>query len=88
MNDQGRENLDELIERFYNGDQAGDALEDVRRGEQLLRNNPAPEPDPEERRSEKDPIGFALIANKPQAASPPPLHGCCRLKGPDDPVSG
>ncbi len=46
MKDRDREDLSELIERFYNGDQAGGVLEDVRQGEQLLRDNPAPEPNP------------------------------------------
>jgi hypothetical protein len=45
MKDQSRENLAELIERFFHGEQASGVMEDVRRGEQLLRDNPAPEPD-------------------------------------------
>lgn len=45
MNDRNRENLAELIERLFDSKQAIGVLEDVRRGEQLLRDNPAPEPD-------------------------------------------
>ncbi|UCE50165.1 MAG: hypothetical protein JSW47_08380 [Phycisphaerales bacterium] len=45
MNDRDRENLAELIERFFHDEQAGSVLEDIREGEQILRDNPAPEPD-------------------------------------------
>ena len=45
MNDRNKENLAELIERLFDFGQAAGVLEDVRRGEQLLRDNPAPEPD-------------------------------------------
>ena len=45
MNDRDRENLAELIERLFHGEQAGGVLEDIRQGEQILRENPTPEPD-------------------------------------------
>ncbi len=45
MKDRNRENLAELIERFFHGEQADGVMADVRRGEQILRDNPAPEPD-------------------------------------------
>ena len=44
MNDRDRENLAELIERLFHGEQAGSAMEDIRQGERILRENPAPEP--------------------------------------------
>jgi len=47
MSDRDRENLAELIERLYDSENADGVVEDVRRGEQLLRDNPAPEPDRE-----------------------------------------
>jgi len=46
MEDQNRENLAELIERLYHGEQAEAVLDDIRHGEQILRDNPAPEPEP------------------------------------------
>lgn len=45
MKDRNRENLAELIERFFNAEQARGVLEDVREGERILRENPGPEPD-------------------------------------------
>jgi len=44
MNDRNRENLAELIEKLYNGEHAGEVFEDVRDGERILRENPAPKP--------------------------------------------
>ena len=45
MNDQNQENLKELLEQFMNPEQARMHLEDIEQGEQILRENPAPEPD-------------------------------------------
>jgi len=45
MNGQNQENLEEMFEQFFAPEQAASAVEDVRKGEQILRNNPAPEPD-------------------------------------------
>jgi len=46
MNDRNRENLAELIEKLYHGEQAWEVLEDIQKGEQILRDNPVPEPEP------------------------------------------
>jgi len=46
MNGQN-ENLKELFERFVEGEQAERAAEDIRKGEQILGENPAPQPDEE-----------------------------------------
>lgn len=45
MNGQNQENLKELFEQFFAPEQAARAVEDVRKAEQILRENPAPEPD-------------------------------------------
>jgi hypothetical protein len=45
MKDQGRENLAELIQRLLDAEQADTVLEDIRQGEQILAENPAPRPD-------------------------------------------
>ena len=47
MKDQDRENLAELIEKFFRSEEAGGMLDDIQQGEQILRDNPAPEPDHE-----------------------------------------
>jgi hypothetical protein len=45
MNDLNNENLKELLEKLMNSEQARMHLEDIERGEQILRKHPAPEPD-------------------------------------------
>ena len=45
MNGQNKENLKELFEKFFTAEQAKKAIEDVQKAEQILRENPAPEPD-------------------------------------------
>lgn len=45
MNGKNRENLRELFGRFFDPEEAARAAEDVRRAEQILRENPAPQPD-------------------------------------------
>lgn len=45
MNERNDENLRELLERFMAPEQAQKSLEDIEAGEQILRENPAPEPD-------------------------------------------
>lgn len=45
MNERNRENLKELFEKFFDGEQAESCVEDIRKGEQILREHPAPEPD-------------------------------------------
>lgn len=45
MNGKNQENLRELFGRFFEPEEAARAAEDVRRAEQILRENPAPQPD-------------------------------------------
>jgi hypothetical protein len=45
MNGSDRENLRELLARFMDADEAGQAAEDIERGDELLRAHPAPQPD-------------------------------------------
>ncbi len=45
MNDGNREDLKELFEKFLDAEQAESCVEDVQKAEQILRENPAPEPD-------------------------------------------
>jgi hypothetical protein len=47
MNGRNGENLKELFEKFVGSEQAERAVEDVRKGEQILQGHPAPEPDGE-----------------------------------------
>lgn len=45
MNHRNDENLKELFERFLDAEQVENCLDDVQKAEQILRENPAPEPD-------------------------------------------
>lgn len=45
MNGQNQENLKDLFEQFFAPEQAASAVQDVCKAEQILRENPAPEPD-------------------------------------------
>ncbi|MHC4532837.1 MAG: hypothetical protein ACYS6K_02695 [Planctomycetota bacterium] len=45
MNSQNDENLKELFKRFLSAKQAEAGVEDIQKGEQILRDHPAPEPD-------------------------------------------
>ena len=45
MNGQNKENLKNLFEKFLNSKEAEKAADDIRKGEQMLRKYPAPEPD-------------------------------------------
>ena len=45
MNDRNQENLKKLFEQFMDPEQAQKHIEDIEKGEQLLREHPAPEPD-------------------------------------------
>jgi hypothetical protein len=45
MSSQNEENLKELFERFANAEQAEKHVEDIQKGEQILRDYPAPAPD-------------------------------------------
>src|SRR4030042_5448813 len=44
MDDENEENLKELFERFFDAEQAKKCIEDIEKGEQILRQYPAPEP--------------------------------------------
>lgn len=45
MNSQNDENMKELFERFLSAEQAESGVEDIQKGEQILCQHPAPEPD-------------------------------------------
>ena len=45
MNSQNDENMKQLFERFLSAEQAESGVEDIQKGEQILRQHPAPEPD-------------------------------------------
>ena len=45
MEDRNKENLRELFEKFFDAEQAESCVEDIQKAEQILRENPAPEPD-------------------------------------------
>lgn len=47
MNDRNEENLRDLFERFDDSEHAAEAVDDIRRGDQILRRWPAPEPSDE-----------------------------------------
>jgi len=47
MNGQDEKNLKELFEKFVGSSEAEKAVEDIRKGEQILRENPAPQPSSE-----------------------------------------
>lgn len=66
MKDQDRENLAELIERFFHSEETKGVLEDVRQGEQILRDNPAPEPDHELIADIKAEIALLIPARRAQ----------------------
>ena len=45
MDERNEENVKELFEKFLDSEQAERNTEDVRKGEEILREHPAPEPD-------------------------------------------
>jgi hypothetical protein len=45
VDNRNQENLRELFEKFFDAEQAGNCVEDIQKAEQILRDNPAPEPD-------------------------------------------
>ena len=45
MENRNSENLRELFEKFFDAEQAESCVEDIQKAEQILRENPAPEPD-------------------------------------------
>jgi hypothetical protein len=64
MNHRDGENLKELFERFLDAGQVEKCLEDVRKGEQILREYPAPEPDEMLIANIKAEIAMCLSARK------------------------
>ena len=64
MNGRNDENLKELFERFLDVERAKQAVEDVRKGEQILHEHPAPEPDVEFIAEVKAEITQALMRRK------------------------
>jgi hypothetical protein len=64
MNSQDQENLKALFEGFMSPRQADQASEEIRRGEQILRECPAPQPNPELIAEIKAQVGDALAAKK------------------------
>jgi len=45
MDNRNHENLRELFEKLFDAEQAESCVEDIQKAEQILRDNPAPEPD-------------------------------------------
>jgi hypothetical protein len=64
MKDESKENLKVLFEKFVEDKQAERAAEDVRKGEQILREHPAPEPADELLADINSKIAEALSAEK------------------------
>ena len=64
MKDKSKENLKELFEKFVGGEQAERAVEDVRKGEQILQEHPVPGPDGELIANIKAEIAASLLRKK------------------------
>jgi len=64
MNNRNEENLKDLFEKFLNSEQAEDGAEDIRKGEQILGEQPAPEPDSKLIADIKSEIAKALLVRK------------------------
>ncbi len=67
MNSRNEENLKELFEKFVASEQAEKAVEDIRKGEQILRDNPAPLPSDELIAGIKSEIAISLLHKKENA---------------------
>ncbi len=67
MNGRSEENLKELFEKFVASEQAEKAVEDIRKGEQILRDNPAPKPSDELIAGIKSEIAISLLHKKENA---------------------
>jgi len=65
MNGQNNENLKDLFERFLSAEQAERSVEDIQKAEQILHNNPAPEPDSMLIADIKAEIAMRLPAERP-----------------------
>ena len=64
MNGRSEENVKELFERFVNTGQAEEAEQDIRKGEQILREHPVSEPDGELIADIKAEVGKAVLRRK------------------------
>jgi hypothetical protein len=67
MNGETKENLKDLFEKFVSSEQAEQAVEDIRKGEQILRGHTAPEPDSELIADIKAGITASLLHKKENA---------------------
>jgi hypothetical protein len=67
MDNRNEENLEELFEKLVGGEQAKQAVEDIQKGERILRGQPAPEPDGELIANIKDEIAASLQHKKENA---------------------
>lgn len=65
MDNRDGENLTELFEKFFDAEHAQEYSEDIRRGEQILREHPAPEPDDMLIANIKAEIAMRLPARRP-----------------------
>lgn len=61
MNERNEENLKKLFEKFVGGDEAERNVEDIRRAEQILRENPPPQPSDELINEIKSGIALELL---------------------------
>ena len=64
MNGRNEENVKELFERFVNTGQAEEAEQDIRKGEQILREHPVSEPDSKLIADIKAEVGKAVLRRK------------------------
>ena len=67
MNGETEENLRDLFEKFLNSEQAEQAVEDIQKGERILRSHSAPEPDGELIANIKAEIAASLLRKKENA---------------------
>jgi len=67
MNVRNEENLEELFEKFVGGEQAEQAVENIQKGERILRGHPAPGPDSELIANIKAEIVVSLLRKKKNA---------------------
>jgi hypothetical protein len=64
MNGQNKENLKELFSRFLDARQTEEAVEDIEKGEQVLREHPAPRPNDELIAGIKSEIAGSLLLRR------------------------
>jgi len=64
MNGRNEENLKDLFEKFLDSEQAERNAEDIRKGEEILREHPGPEPDDEVIADIKAEIARELLSRK------------------------